>query len=140
LAIKTINGGEQVALQTGVPINQASVDLTVQAANIGSTTLFAVVTAGLYRISYSVMETQAATTSSTLPSLVLGWTDKDNSTVQSLTFTAGTPTGNNLTTFFQGSIIVIAKAVTNTTYQTTSYASVGGTPMQYAAHIKIEAI
>lgn len=127
-------------VSNGVPSEVATVDLTAQTANIGSTTLYAVPStgAGLYRISAYWIVTSVGTTS-TLPSLVLGWTDRDNSTAQSTTTAPGTPTGNTLTTLAGLSSVISAKASTNLTYQTTNYASTGSA-MQYALRIKVEAL
>ena len=121
--------------------SSGTIDLTAQGANVASATLYAVPSsgAGLYRVSCYVVVTQAATTSSTLPSCVISWTDTDNSTVQSFTVTP-TNTGNALTTLQQGVVYLDAKASTNITYSTTGYVSTGATPMQYAVHIRLEAL
>lgn len=118
-----------------------SVDLAAQAANIGVTTLYAVPAGagGWYFVQAYLSTTQAATTSSTQPNIVTAWTDADNSAAQSVTNNPQNPTGNALT----GSVAITtftfrAKASTNITYQTTGYASVGATPMQYGLHIKLE--
>lgn len=120
-------------------IDLVKVDLTAQAADIVPTTLFAVVNSGRYRVSGYIIVTQAATVSMTLPSIVLSWTDPDNSTVQSLTLT---PTNSTdlLTSFQQALALVSAKAATNIQYSTSGYASVGATPMQFALHIVLEAL
>jgi hypothetical protein len=124
---------------TGASLEYATVDLTAQTANVGSTTLYAVPAsgAGVYRVSCYVIVTSVGTTS-TLPSCVIGWTDKDNSVVQSFTLTP-TNTGNTTTTFQQATMVLDGKASTNITYSTTGYASTGSA-MQYAIHIKVEAL
>lgn len=114
-----------------------AVDLTTQAANIGATNLLAAVAAGTYRIWAYIIVTQAATTSSTMPSVVISWTDKDNNTTQTLTLTA-TSAGNALTTFAQAGCMIDAIATSNIQYSTTGYVSTGATPMQYALHLRIE--
>jgi hypothetical protein len=134
--------GQYNAINTvsnGIPSEYATVDLLAQTANIGSTTLYAVpaLGAGLYRVSCYAIVTSVGTTS-TLPTCTIGWTDKDNSTVQTLNLTA-TSTGNALTTFTQGTMVLDGKASTNITYSTTGYAS-SGSAMQYAIHIKVEAL
>jgi hypothetical protein len=114
-----------------------SVDLTAQTANISPTTLFTPTASGRFRVSGYAIVTQAATTSSTLPSIVITWTDPDNSTAQSLTLTA-TAGGNLLTTYAQATGFISAKISTPIAYSTTGFASSGATPMQYALHIKLE--
>src|ERR1700677_4473827 len=70
------------------PVVLTPVDLTAQDANISSTTLYAVTSTGRFRIGGYIVVTTADAVSSSLPSIVIGWTDADNSTVQSLTLTA----------------------------------------------------
>lgn len=115
----------------------ASADATAQATNIAATTLLTPVSNGLFKIEAYIIVTQAATTSSTLPSVVLTWTDADNNTAQSLTLTP-TNTGNLLTTLQQAVAFLNVKSGTNIQYSTTGYVSVGATPLQYAVHIRVE--
>lgn len=116
------------------------VDLTAQAANISATDFVAAaaVLNGVYRISIIIQETQAASSSSTLPSVVLTWTDEDNSTLQTFTLTPASPSGNTLTTYGQATLIVNSKVGFAIQYATSSYASSGGTPMQYALNLHVE--
>lgn len=118
-------------------IATADIDLTAQAANISTTTIFTPTASGLYRISAYMIVTQAATTSCVLPSLTIGWTDKDNATAQTDVLIASSTT-NTLNNYQQASLIISAAASDVITYATGSYASVGTTPMQYALHIRIE--
>lgn len=129
----------------GVAPFYAIVNNLTATANIGLTTLYAVPGGGpgLYRLSYYVIVNRAATTSSTLPNLYFEWTDTDNSTLQTASFVSGTPTANTLTTVFSGVQVVSAKASTNIRFQTgdtTAYASVGGTTMQYSVRLRVEAL
>lgn len=135
--ISTYNGIATVG--NGVPSEVATVDLTGQSAAIGSTTLYAVPAsgAGLYKITYYAKVTRAATTSSTLGALTVGWTDVDDSVVQSNA--SATNTGNTTTSFLSSSFVVNAKASTNITYQT-AYATSGATSMLYSLHVKVEAL
>jgi hypothetical protein len=126
-------------VQQGVVPEYATVDLVTQGANIGSTTLYTVPTAGLYRISCYAIVTRVATTSSTLPSCIVGWTDKDNATIQSVAVCGG-GSGNTLTQFCIGTAVVDSAAAVTIQYSTTGYASTGGTSMQYAIHIRLEAL
>lgn len=127
----------------GVPSEPAVIDLATQAANIGTTTAYAVPASGggLYRIQVYAPLTQAASVSSTMVSVVLGWTDKNNNTAVTFTMASSSPTANAISatnTTVYGSFLLNIKASTNITYQTTSYASSGGTVMQYALAISIE--
>lgn len=125
---------------TSVPV--FAVNLTAQAVNIGATSITTPAANGFYRASCYVVVTQAATTSSTLPSCQIGWTDADSSTAQvtNLTNTNSTNvvgnTGALATTFTPPTFY--AKTGVPITYATTGYASVGATPMQYAIHIRLE--
>jgi len=138
--------GNISTVSNGVPTEYATVDSTINTANIGLTTAYAVPAsgAGMYRVSGYVIVNRTATTSSTLPNLQIQWTDADNSTVQSLSFASGTPTANSLTTFFTiPPQTIFAKASTNIQYQTgnsSSYTSVRAPSMQYSVHLKIEAL
>lgn len=117
----------------------ATVDALTQAADITPTTLLAVTASGRYRVSGYIIVSQASTTSSVLPSIVITWTDPDNSTGQSLTLTP-TNAGNLLTSLQEALAVISAKTGTNVQYATSGYASVGGTPMQFALHIVLEAL
>lgn len=122
-------------------------DATAQQANIADTLLYAVPAsaAGMYRVSFYIEVTRAATTSSTLPNLLLSWTPKDSGVAQTdkaFTFsntanTAGTAGAPN-TSSGGFSTTLTAKASTNINVGTANYASSGATPMQYAVHVKLE--
>jgi hypothetical protein len=123
----------------GVPAIYGTSDQTAQGGNIGATTLFTPAASGLlYRVTGLAMVTRAGTTS-TLPSIVLAWTDADNNTAQTFALTP-TNAGNALTTSQQGSVIINPKGTIAVSYTTTGFASTGGTSMQYAVHLRIEAI
>jgi len=144
----TVNGSWQQDGSGNVSVNLPSapkqlpasnVDATAQSANIAATTPsgLAVPTAGLYRVTATIIVTTAATTSSTLPSVVVTWTDKDNNAAQSYTVTP-TNSGNVLTTFQQATVAINVSAANPIQYSTTGYASSGATAMQYAVHLKFE--
>ena len=119
-----------------------AVDELAQAANVASTTLYAVpsnAAGNVYEIAGLATLTQAATTSSTLPSIVIGYTDAESNTAMSLTLTQ-TSTGNALTTVESASAVINAKPGTNVTVSTTGYASSGATAMQYAVHVRLKAL
>lgn len=126
-------------MPNGVAIRRASVALAAQAANIGSTVLWAVTSTGFYHICTSIKRTQIATTSSTLPSVTLGWTDGDNSQTGTTTAVATNAT-NTLVATLPAQTVVYAKTGTNITYSTSGYASSGATPMQYALELNCEAL
>ena len=113
-----------------------NVDLTAQTANISATPLIAS-PSGLYRLSAYIIVTTVDGASSTLPSVVIAWDDKDNGQPQTFTLTP-TNTGNLLTTLEQADMIVSAGSTANLHFSTTGYAS--GTPatMTYAVHIRCE--
>lgn len=121
-------------------IVSASLDLTAQSANITTATLYTPSASGLYRVSAYIIVTTVASTgagTSTLPSVTIGWTDKDNSTAQTLVLTP-TNAGNLLTTYQQASCVIDALTAVAITYATGSYASNTASQMQYALHIRIE--
>lgn len=122
----------------------ASVDLTAQAANIAATTIFTPTANGIYKILAYIIVTQAATTSSNLPNIGIVYTDQDNNTSQSInTINLAGGTANNLTTLAQGVLVISAKSGVAIQYQTgntSAYASVGATPMQYALHIRLQQV
>jgi hypothetical protein len=119
----------------------ASINATAQAANIATATLYAVSSAGFYRISVYITVTQAATTSSTMPSTTITYTDGNAGTNTHSTTTTATSTGNSVTTTFaQTTYVLYAKASTNIQYATGSYATSGATGMQYALRIRVESL
>lgn len=120
----------------------ASSNLTAQAANISATTLYSVGSsgAGIYRVSLYMIESQAATTSSNLPDSRIIYTDRDSLVVLTVPLTSGN-TGNTTSIFSQGILEINAKASTNIQFdvgQVSAYASVGGTPMQFAFRARLE--
>jgi len=139
--------GGFTTVSNGVPVEVAKADATAQTFNIARTLLYAVPAtgSGTYRASCYLVVTKA-TTSSTLPSCAITFTDNDSNTSTSPTITA-TNTGNTVGTTNSatdpagqnsGVLTFQAKASTNINYQTIGYASSGATPMQYAFHIKLE--
>lgn len=132
------------AAVTGTPTVSDScgiVDLTAQAASIGGTVICTPSANGFYRASCYVVETRAATTSSTLPQCQISYTD-DSSTVQVVTL-SGTATANLVGTMgtagqFGQTSTFYAKASANIVYSAISYASSGATSMQYSIHVRVE--
>ena len=135
--VKT-NGSSNTGWGAVVPnIIAGQVNLITQSASIGTTTLYAVPNNGMFRLSYYMKVTQAATTSSSVQ-LTLTYTDRDDSTVLSF-LTASPLNATDETGVISDSIVIDAKAATNIQYATT-YASTGGTSMQYKLRIRLEAI
>jgi putative heme iron utilization protein len=115
------------------------IDLTAQTANVAAANLLASPTVGTYRVSAYIIVTTVDAVSSTLPSVVITWTDRDNSTAQTITLTA-TSTGNTLTTYKTADVVISASASAAIQYSTTGYLSNTPATMQYALHIRIEQI
>jgi len=121
----------------------ASVNLTAQQATIGITTLYTPPVNGYYRPSFNIIETQAATSSSTLPLGIIGWTDGDTGVVESYTtntFVGGSNISNvpGIVGFLAQDLSFYARGGTNITYSTSAYASSGVTPMQFAFRLRLE--
>jgi hypothetical protein len=105
-------------------------DAAIAATNINEQPL----TEGLYRISWYLRPTQAATTSSSIQ-VRFGWTDDG----VALTSTAAAIATNLTTSVQSGSILVYVEGDTDITYETL-YASVGATPMHYHLEVDLEQI
>jgi hypothetical protein len=144
MAVKTINGGEQIAIQTGVPLTENTVTLVTQSAALAGTSVLASLpVSGLYQVLWVAKVTQAATTSSVLGGangFQVIYTDATDSTASVTSPTvSGGPTGNVLTTQWSGVVIINGKISTAVTCNF-GYTSVGGTVMQYQIQIKIEVL
>jgi hypothetical protein len=114
----------------------ASVDLTAQSASIASTTFYTAPADGFYLIMISGEVTQAATTSSTLPGPGVKYYDKDTNVLSYAV--PSSSTANTVGTIARGDFPVYVKGGTNLQYYANGYASSGATPMQYAAHIRLQ--
>jgi len=138
-------------VSNGVPSELGQINTTGLTANVASATLYAVPAAsgGLYRISALVVETTAASVSSTLPNVQIIYTDVDTNGSVTIDATpvlgvagvgqTGALTANTVGTTATGVIVVDAKASTNISYQTVNYASsIAG--MTYAIHLRAEAL
>jgi hypothetical protein len=106
--------------------------------NLSSTALYTPVLGSISRISCYVVETRAATSSSTLPSCSVGYTDLDTSVSESLAATQ-TSTANSVGTVEQGSVVIV-NTTGGLTYSTSGYASSGATSMQYTVRVRTEII
>lgn len=115
------------------PFIQNGVSLDSQGASIGATDFTGgALSGGLYRLSYYVQVTRAATTSSSIQ-VTLAWTFNG----ATVTFPGTVLTGNTLTTGTSQQVMVRIDAGSPVTYATT-YASVGATSMLYSLNVTIE--
>ena len=113
----------------------ATLPLTGKAASIGTTPIpMTAVQPGLYRVSWYLRITQAATVSSSIQ-VTLGWTDGAINCTRS----GAAVTGNTTNTTQSGSELIRIDGVTPINYSTT-YASVGATPMQYRLDLVVELV
>lgn len=139
-SISTVSGG--------VPSELATVDLTAQTAAKTATTIYTPTATGLYRISIYEQVTTAGTTSilGGATGTVITYTDGDGSVAQSNTVAMESTTGtvvttsatNTTATNLTGSIVIYAKTGVAIQYAI-GYTSTG-TVMQFAAHLKVEAL
>ncbi len=135
----TIHAAAATESVVGSPINRTGL-----AANVGQTVAYTVPSGspGWYRLSCYVVLTQAATTSSTLPTCQMNFYDNDTGVQKTVTLTYGGQTqntvglnGNNGSPAGTAPVYAGAGAIN---YYTSSYASSGATAMQYAMHVKVE--
>ena len=108
--------------------------LVAQAASIGLTSIVPLAAEGLYRVCWHLRVTQAASTSSSLQ-VALTTTEGGITCVQSGTAV----TGNTTATVQSGTLIVRPDASTPIAFSTT-YGSVGATPMQYRLDLRVESL
>lgn len=115
------------------------VDSTGLTDNVGATTILTPTSSSLYRVTAYMIVTTVDGASSTLPRLIITWTDRDNLNSQTFTLLP-TNAGNSLTTFQQGNMEINALSGGAIQYETTGYAS--GTPntMTYALRIRTESM
>lgn len=113
----------------------AKLPLTNQSASIGTTPIpMTAIQPGLYRVSWYLRVTQAATTSSSIQ-VTLGWTDGAINCSRS----GAAVTGNTTSTTQSGSEFIRIDGVTPINYST-AYASVGATPMKYRLDLLVELV
>jgi hypothetical protein len=117
----------------------ARLDMTKQAANLAATNICTVSPQfpGMYRVWAYAVTTQAATTSSTLPLVLIGWTDADTGVASNLGVTT-TNTANTLGTATNGPVSILPKPGTAIQVSTSGYLSAGATPLQYSLHVRVE--
>jgi len=109
------------------------VSLETQGAAIATTAIATTaLSTGLYRVTYSVRVTRAATTSSSL-TVTIGWTAGGIACSQA----GAAVVGNTTASQQNGTFVVRADVATTITYAL-AYASVGGTSMQYRVDVVVE--
>ncbi len=124
--VDRVNAGPQI---------MATVSASTQGASISATSFpILSVSPGLYRLSMSSRISRAATTSSSL-TVTFGWTDD----TVSCTTSSAAMTGN--TTATVGSLTTLVRVDDGSTITyATSFASSGGTTMQYSLDLSCEQI
>lgn len=140
-------------VSNGIPSELGTVDLTAQSAAKTATTIYTPTASGMYRISVNLQVTTASSTSSILAGttgVVITYTEPDGSVAQSVSMALDDQSGNVISvgtgntanttgTSSHGQLIIYAKTGVAIQYAI-GYTSVGVTAMQYAAHLKVEAL
>lgn len=122
-------------LQAASPVLGTPTNISAQSASVGTSSLtLPALSRGIYRISWYVRITQAATVSSSL-TVTIGWTE----TAITLTASGAAITGNTVTTTQSGSLLLVTDPSAPITYATT-YVSVGATPMIYRLAVACELV
>jgi hypothetical protein len=117
------------------PFRVQTVALTAQGAAITTTAIpTPVLPQGLYRATYSLRVTRAASSSSSA-TVTLGWTDGGVACSQAF----AAVTGNTTATVQTGTFLVRSDADEDITYAV-AYASVGATTMQFSLDVVLEAV
>lgn len=119
----------------------ADITLTNQSASIGTTSIIGTAPAGIYNVCWVHQITQAATVSSSIL-VTIGWNNGSAKSTTSFSLNGGLlqltgDTTNALNSTGSNCVMVFSAANQPITYSTT-YASVGATPMQYAVYITAE--
>lgn len=113
---------------------------TSSTANVGAITLFTAPTNSAIPllVQCSLFVTTKATTSATVPSCVVTWTDINTGSASSVTLPPLTSGGSNPATggYPTASALIIPSPSTNVQLATTGYASTGVTPMAYFSSLR----
>jgi hypothetical protein len=137
--ITSYNGTATIA--GGVPSQVSTVDLTGQSSGISGATAYAIPStgAGDYEALFYVKITQAASGSSTLGPVTIGWTDPVDSTTPACEQPSAGLGTNTTTTQVNGICFFRAKQGTNSTYGV-GYNSSGTTTMKYKLDLRVVAL
>lgn len=132
-AFSDLTGSPSQAQGVAALINGSAVSLTGQTNSIGSTTLYAVPSsgAGLYRVSYSAIDTSAGTGTDAL-TITIGWNNGSGSN----TFTSPSVSLISVGAEIAGDITLYSAASQNITYLT-AVTSILGSP-QYSLRLRVE--
>lgn len=123
-------GQSQSSSRVGQPVQ-----LSTQSASIGATDFSGgTLAGGLYRINYYVRVTQAASVSSSI-TVSFDWSDGG----VAITYPGTAEAGNTTATYHSDTFPIHVDSLSPIRYSTT-YASVGGTPMQYQLFCVLEAM
>jgi hypothetical protein len=131
--------GHVIATTSGpVGLQTFAVDLTAQAANFATQTFTTPSANGYYLVSAYEVITQAATTSSTTPTVKVNYTDADSGVATSVVLTGGNTSNAVGYSTSSMTIGVYAKSGVAITLSSAGYASSGATAMQYAVHARLQ--
>jgi len=142
--IRVVQSGEQLAALVNIasmPYTVATDARTAQSAAIGATSLFSVVTTGMYEISFSGAVTTAATTSSKIGDFQIRYTDPTDSVLKTTSTqnNVSSSTANTTASCISGTLSIHAKTGTNIDL-IMGYTSAGATAMVYKLTTKIKFI
>lgn len=150
---KTTTYNNIATVSNGVPSEYGTADLTAQSAAVAATTIYTPAASGMFRVSVVLQVTTASSTSSVLAGttgVVITYTEPDGSVAQSVIMAlddqggsvvspASGNTNNTTGASSHGQLTIYAKTGVAIQYAI-GYTSVGVTPMQYSAHLKVEAL
>lgn len=150
---KTTTYNNIATVSNGTPSELGTADLTAQSAAVAATTIYTPAASGMFRVSVVLQVTTAASTSSVLggtTGVVITYTEPDGSVAQSVIMAlddqggsvvspASGNTNNTTAASSHGQLVIDAKTGVAVQYAI-GYTSIGVTPMQYSAHLKIEAL
>lgn len=123
------------------PQTLAMVDLTAQAANIAATTCYTTPNSAITKL-YSILAYAVVIntpTAGTLPSISVKFTDADTGVVETIQVAASASSSAQGTNS-QGVVVHSVSPGTAIQYMTGSYVAGSGTALQYALHIRIQAV
>lgn len=117
----------------------ARVDVASRGSDVTTTAIWTDQAAGssLYHVKGCTICTVRDGVSSTLPAIVLAWTDSESNTAVTLTLGTGS-SADAVGTIVQGGGMMNLKAGTSLTFTTATYASNTGARMKFVAHVVVE--
>jgi hypothetical protein len=134
----TLNGTpNNVTGEAVTEVTAGVFDKLAQTTNISAFTIATPLVSGAVRVCASLVVTTTGSSSSTLPAAQVAWTDADNSTSITKSFT-NTDSGNALTTNQGACLPINPKLNTPINISTTGYAASSANSMAYSLHIRLE--